>query len=152
MAKTVTRRSMTCEAVLADRSRRAVLAGLGVLAVAAPMAAGFRTFRGRSDGTRPVAIRDLVDTNGRATPMAVASQGKRLTLSGYFAPGLRAPAHFDLYERSTALCLLCGMMHDPGPSIAVRGAVTPKGLPTYSLVDVTGIVSLTDAGAITLMC
>ncbi len=118
-----------CEALAATPDRRALLAavGLGGPLLALMAARGPFHTRPRPDGA--LRVGELIRPDGALTPMGSSLAGQRIALEGYYAPALRPGAAFDLFERTTAPCLSCGLIHDPGASVAIVGRDAPPGSP-----------------------
>ena len=132
-----------CEALPAvparsGRTRRAVLLGLTTFAAASPLALhGFAKPAAR-DTAVGLRIADLVDPDGGPTARARELAGQHLTLAGYAAPALRSGIAIDLYEFTLALCPACGIVHDPGRSIAVTGTLPEASWSGLRLTELTG--------------
>ena len=127
-------------------TRRALVVGLGA---GAPLLALMATKRGAFDRRAnhgALRIGDLVDDTGAATALARARAGEQVRVAGYYAPALRAGALFDLYERTTAPCLACGLIHDPGASLAVGGAEPPADLSMMRSTDIVGRLEIAEDG------
>jgi hypothetical protein len=95
---------------------------------------GFRTFS------------DLLDAEGQVSADLRNSDGTQVVVRGYLSPAMRDDVAFDLYERSPAPCMACGLMHDPGRSIAVRGAGGIAHSSPATLVMVSGLLRIDAQG------
>jgi hypothetical protein len=123
------------------------MVGLGA---GAPLLALMATKRGAFDrraNDGATRIGELVDETGAATPLARARAGEQVRVAGFYAPALRAGALFDLYERTTAPCLACGLIHDPGASLTVGGAAAPAGLSMMRSMELAGRLDIDAGGA-----
>lgn len=129
-------------------TRRALLVGIGASVPLAGLMArhgGFAARRASDDGSLRVA--DLVDADGGASELARERLGRTITVRGFQAPALRSGAAFDLYERATAPCLSCGLIHDPGASLAVRGGGKTENGPAWRPLRIAGRLEIDDRGA-----
>ena len=86
-------------------------------------------------------IGDLVDAQGNATQQAIATNGQRVTMRGYYAP-VTIDGRFDLYEGPAAPCQLCGMIHDAGANISVE-AEAPADAAMSRMIEVSGVLAAT---------
>ncbi len=128
-------------------TRRALVVGIGA---GAPLLALMATKHGAFDrraNDGALRIGDLVDDAGAATPLARTRAGEHIRVAGFYAPALRAGALFDLYERTTAPCLACGLIHDPGASLAVIGAEAPADTSMLRTMEVAGRLEVAESGA-----
>jgi hypothetical protein len=133
-------------------TRRALMVGVGL---GAPMLALMATHRRSFD--RAAALKgvfrvgDLVGDDGQPSEMARAKAGQSIVARGYRAPAMREGAAFDLYECSTAPCLSCGLIHDPGASVTVVGETATIDLSVLSPVEIAGRVEIDARGALRLV-
>ena len=127
-------------------TRRAICVGLGAGAPLSVLIATRRLSKSRPKSGL-VEIGDLVDAEGAATALARRKLGERIIVSGFYAPALRDGALFNLYERTLAPCLLCGLTHDPGAAIAVLGPDRPELPSLRAPTEVAGRLELGPRGA-----
>jgi hypothetical protein len=136
----MTKSPFRCEAAIAAPTRRAILVGIGagapLLALMATHRRGFDPGRSRRAGV--LRVEDLVDADGLPTPLALAKAGEMIAIRGFYAPALRGGALFDLYERTVAACLACGLVHDPGPALTVRGDARPIDVSLLRRMEIVG--------------
>lgn len=131
MKQSADRSAFRCDAATPAIGRRHLLVALAALPIlnVAAHAAGQGTLK----------IGDLIDEQGNATPSAVAANGQRVTLRGYYAP-VTVDGRFDLYEGPAAPCQLCGMIHDAGANISVE-ADAPADAAMSRMIEVNGLLA-----------
>ncbi len=146
----MSRSRFRCESIDPTPTRRALLVGIGA---GVPLLALMAT-HGRSFDRAPRAglsrVGDLVDVNGQPTALALGKVGKALTIEGYYSPAMREGALFDLYERTTAPCMACGLIHDPGPAMSVVGSNAPRDPSLSRPMEIAGRLQIDARGALRL--
>ncbi len=119
-------------------TRRALLTGLGVGAPLAMLMASKPHAFDRRAPNGLLEVGDLVDANGAPTALAIARSGENVSIRGFYAPAMRPGALFDLYQGATGPCLACGLIHDPGASLAVTGTVSPVAPSALARMEIAG--------------
>lgn len=128
MKQPADRSAFRCDAAMPAIGRRRLLIALAALPLLNAAA--------RAGGQDMLKIGDLIDDQGNATQRALAANGQRITLRGYYAP-VTIDGRFDLYEGPAAPCQLCGMIHDAGANISVE-ADAPDDAAMTRMIEVSG--------------
>jgi hypothetical protein len=92
-------------------------------------------------------LSDLVTADGQASRLARSMLGRTIKVRGYLAPSLDG-FEFALSESSPAACQLCGSIHDPGTTIAIRWSSPANPLPAFEPVHVEGRLVVDEDAAI----
>ena len=131
-------------------TRRAMLVGVGAgVPLMALMATHRRSFdRAPREGLARVG--DLVGADGLPTALALGKIGQTVIVRGFYAPAMRDGALFDLYERTTAPCMACGLIHDPGASVTVAGKSGPGDASPLRPMEIAGRLEIDARGALRL--
>ncbi len=132
-------------------TRRAVLVGIGA---GAPLLALIASKPGAFDRrlrNSPLQVGDLSGADGRATQLALGKTGETVTVRGFYAPALRKGVSFDLFEGAAGPCLACGLIHDPGASLAVTGGPAQSGLSMLVPQEISGMLAIDARGNVALI-
>lgn len=107
-------------------------------------AAGFLAAPGRAAGTDALKMRTLYNKDLSFSDLALAQQGKPITVAGYMAPPLKAETNFFvLTSRPLAVCPFCESEADwPDDILAVYGEDVISVVPFNYPIVVTGILEL----------
>ncbi len=118
-------------------NRRTLLAAMPCLALARPApAAETRTL-----------LRDLYNKDLSFSDLALAAEGKRITVPGFMAPPLKAESvFFVLTKMPMAVCPFCEPgMPWPDDILAVYARRVVDAVPFNVPIEVTGLLELGDA-------
>ena len=102
----------------------------------------------------PYQVSSIVASDGGATALAVALDGRQILLAGYLAPALvRTASCFMLADSAGAPCALCGAGHGPGREILViiSDPDIARSFAMFERVVVSGALSLGPAGTSVLV-
>ena len=132
-----------CHEVAPHLDRRSVLAGIAGLIVLVPVTS--------SSAQDEMPLANLVGPNGQASDLARSLMGRTVRVRGYLAPSLDG-REFALSESSPGACQLCGVIHDPGATIAVHSAPAEGAPPILESVLVEGQLAIAGpAATVTLL-
>lgn len=109
-----------------------------------PALAGARAF---AADEAPVRLRDLYNKDLSFSPLALAAEGTRVTVSGFMAPPLKADSvFFVLTTRPMAVCPFCEPgMPWPDDILAVYAKRVVEIIPFNVAILVEGVLELGDA-------
>ena len=139
--KTSMKIPLRCDAGIS--TRRTLMLGAVSVAAAMPLVLKLGTQSAATREDAHLRISDLVTEEGKPSRRTLELKGTRITLRGYAAPALRDGVLVDLYENTLALCPACGIVHDPGRSIAIVGADHDISWSGLRMTELTGIVIIT---------